>query len=225
MLNSVQRALVIAPHPDDEVLGCGGTIARLAAAGREVHVAIVTTGRPPRVPQALVDRVRDEIAAAHDVLGVRQSHFLGFPAAELDGVPHADLNGAIGDVVSGLKPDLLLLPFFGDVHLDHQLAFISGMVAARPQPRHFPRLVLAYETLSETNWFAPGITPTFSPNVYIDISDHLDSKVAAFSCFASQVREFPNERSFEALRALATLRGATVNRAAAESFMLIRHVT
>jgi N-acetylglucosamine malate deacetylase 1 len=225
MFDSVQRALIIAPHPDDEVLGCGGTIARLAASGRHVHVAIVTTGRPPRVSQELVDRVRGEVARAHGVLQVRETHFLDFPAAELDGVPHADLNAAIDAVVSSVKPDLLLLPFLGDLHLDHQLAFVSGMVAARPRPSHFPRLVLAYETLSETNWFAPGITPTFSPNVYVDISDHLDTKLAAFSCFESQMRAFPNERSLEALQALATLRGATVNLPAAESFVLIRHVT
>lgn len=216
--------LVIAPHPDDEVLGCGGTIARLSAAGSAVHVAIVTTGRHPRFREDGVAQVRAEAARAHDLLGVRATHYLELPAAELDGVAHADLNAAIGSLVDNIRPVTLFMPFLGDIHLDHQLVFRSVMVAARPRAHYYPQRLLAYETLSETNWSAPYLEPHFQPNLYIDIAETLERKIAAFRCFESQCRSFPDERSPEALRALAQLRGATVRRHAAEAFVVIREV-
>lgn len=216
--------LVIAPHPDDEVLGCGGTIARYAAAGHAVHVAIVTTGMSPRYDQQDVGRVRAEAARAHALLGVTETHYLDLPAAELDRVPHADLNAVFDRLVEEIRPRTLFLPFLGDVHLDHQLVFRSVMVAARPKADHYPPRLLAYETLSETNWSAPYVEPHFQPNLYIDIVDTLERKIAAFRCFESQCRSFPDERSPEALRALAQLRGATVRRHAAEAFVIVREV-
>ena len=223
-ISFVQRALVIAPHPDDEILGCGGTIARLVALGREVHVAVVTSGTAPRFNAEHVTTVEDEARRAHAFLGVTETHFLGFPAAELDRVAHADVNAAMLKLVGELGPDTMFLPFIGDIHLDHQLIFTSAMVAARPRGEHYPARLYAYETLSETNWYAAGITPGFLPNVFVDISGHLDRKIEAFQHFQSQVAPFPNERSVEGLRALATMRGATVHRHAAEAFMLLREV-
>lgn len=223
-IDQARRALVIAPHPDDEVLGCGGTIARLADAGCEVDVAIMTRGKPPRFDDTAAASVRRETETAHALLGVRHTHFADFPAAELDRVAHADLNRALAELVGETAPDTLFLPFIGDIHLDHQLVFTAGLVAARPTAARFPARILAYETLSETNWNAAGITPGFLPNVFIDIGDYCERKLAAFAAYRSQVRPFPHERSVEALRALALLRGATVQRKAAEAFMLIREV-
>jgi len=221
---AADRVLVIAPHPDDEVLGCGGTMARLAEAGCNVEVAIVTEGKPPRYEREGVEKVRAEAAAAHALLGIRATHYLDFPAAELDGVRHADLNARIGALVDASAPDTMFLPFVGDIHLDHQLVFRSAMVAARPRRPNYPRTILAYETLSETNWSAPYLEPAFAPNFYVDISSTLDRKLAAFAAFESQCCVFPNERSPEAIRALAALRGATVHRHAAEAFVLVREV-
>lgn len=216
--------LVIAPHPDDDVLGCGGTMARLAEKGVDVHVAIITTGRPPRFDSDDVVQVRAEAEAAHRMLGVTQTHFGAFPAAELDRVAHADLNARIEELIRSVKPETVFLPFVGDVHLDHKLVFRSVLVAARPRGTDYPRRILAYETLSETNWAAPYLDPAFAPNLFIDIAATLDSKIAAFQCFVSQCRAFPDERSPEALRALAQLRGANVHRDAAEAFVLLREV-
>ncbi len=217
-------SLVVAPHPDDEVLGCGGTVARLAAAGQAVDVAVVTTGTAPRFAAEGVAQVRAEAAAAHAMLGVRRTHFLDLPAAELDRVPHADLNAAIAGIVAQVRPRTLFVPFVGDIHLDHQLVFRACLVAARPRGQGGPDRVLAYETLSETNWGAPYLDPGFAPTTYVDIGDTLERKIDAFRAFRSQVRAFPDERSPEALRALAMLRGATVHRTAAEGFVLIREV-
>jgi len=171
------RVLIMAPHPDDEVLGCGGTIARLTEAGSTVDVAIVTVGKPPRYDRAGVEQLRAEATAAHALLGVGTTHYLDLPAAELDGVPHADLNAAIGRLIDTARPDTIFVPFVGDIHLDHQLVFRSTMVAARPRQATYPRTILAYETLSESNWSAPYVEPMFAPTVYVDIEATLDRKL------------------------------------------------
>jgi LmbE family N-acetylglucosaminyl deacetylase len=218
------RVLVIAPHPDDEVLGAGGTIARLSDSGAEVIVAVVTTGAPPLFAEAVTAKVRCEARSAHACLGVARTVFLDQPAARLDQIPHHELNRALGELVRELAPDTLLLPFVGDIHLDHQLTFLSAMVAARPHGAAFPGRILCYETLSETNWNAPLMTPSFVPNLFVDISAQLERKLDAMRLYGSQQREFPHERSLAALRALAMLRGSTVHRPAAEAFMLVRQV-
>ena len=223
-IDRIERAMVIAPHPDDEVLGCGGTIARLTALGRVVEVVVVTRGMAPRFNPAHAEQVRDEALRAHSVLGVSRTRFLDFPAAGLDQIACADLNQAVVTVVSDMRPDTLFLPFLGDLHFDHKLVFDAAMVAARPQGNDFPERIFAYETVSETNWSAPYVAPSFQPNVFVDISDYLDMKLEAFGCFSSQVRAFPNERSIETLRALAMVRGSCVSCAAAEAFTLIREV-
>ena len=218
------KTLVIAPHPDDEVLGAGGTIARLAAQGNEVYIAVVTEGKPPAFTAEATSRVQAEAREAHRVLGVKETFWLGFPAAALSETAHSALNAALFDLVQTLSPDTLLLPFIGDMHMDHQVIFTSSLVSARPHQVNFPKLILAYETLSETNWNAPYLTPSFVPNVFIDITDHVAAKIEAMQTFKSQVRPPPHERSLEALRALATLRGATVMKTAAEAFVLVRHI-
>jgi N-acetylglucosamine malate deacetylase 1 len=224
MLDEIATALVFAPHPDDEVLGAGGTIRRLANKGTSVHVAIVTRGMPPRFEAASSNGLRQELARSHEILGVSDCHFCDFPAAELDRVAHADINARLGALVAEIRPDLVFVPFVGDIHADHQITFNSALVACRPRHSEAPKLVMAYETLSETNWNAPGATAAFHPNVFIDISATLEAKIAAFQAYASQQKAFPDERSVEALRALAITRGATVYRSAAEAFMLVRAI-
>jgi len=224
LIDRVERVLVVAPHPDDEVLGCGGTIARLASAGCTVEIVIVTRGREPRFDAAGAEAVRNEALAAHRQLGIARTRFLDLPAAELDQLPQADVNAAIANIVADFGPDTLFIPFVGDLHFDHRIVFEASMVAARPRGLSFPARILAYETLSETNWSAPYLDAAFQPNLFVDITDHLEAKIAAFTCFRSQVCSFPDERSVEAVRALALVRGVCVSRAAAEAFISIREV-
>ena len=219
-----RTALVVAPHPDDEVLGCGGSIAKLVARDWEVHVAIVTKVGPPLFTEEDLVVGRREAKAAHELLGVARTHFLGLPAAGLDRVPHADLNAALGETFAEVRPSLALLPFGADLHADHQAVFHSAMVAVRPMAPGAPRTCLAYETLSETNWNAPQLTPSFTPSVFVDIGRHLERKLEALRCYATQLRPFPHERSLQAIRALAELRGATAGLPAAEAFVLVRAV-
>lgn len=217
-------ALVLAPHPDDEVLGVGGTMARLVAEHCQVHVVTVTKGTPPLFSDEVVARSRDEALRAHDRLGVHCSHWLDLPAAELDTLPQRVLNERIGNIIAQVAPDELYIPFIGDIHADHQLVFGAALVGVRPHGRRFPAGVYAYETLSETNWNAAHLTPSFLPNHFVDISTFIDRKIEALRCFASQIRPAPHERSLEAVRALATLRGANVGVAAAEGFVTVRTV-
>lgn len=209
------KVLVIAPHHDDEVLGVGGTMAKYAAEGAEVYVVIVTEGNLAECAEA---------REAHRLLGVKDTIFFSFPAAELDMVPHKEVNIKLFDVIDKIQPDLLFIPFIGDIHLDHQRIFLSSLVAARPNNRNAPKAIYAYETLSETNWYAPHVTANFVPNVFIEISEHLETKLQAMQMYESQIKAFPDERSEETLRALAILRGSTVNRFAAEAFYLIRQI-
>lgn len=223
-LESFGPTLVIAPHPDDEVLGPGGTIARLTDSGHDVFVAVVTKGMAPAFDPELVKRAQAETKRAHVLLGVRETFWLDQPAAQLSETAHAAVNAAIGEILGKVVPKTLLVPFLGDIHLDHQLTFLSSMVAARPNRSNYPRLILAYETLSETNWNAPYLTPNFVPNVFIEIEQWLPRKLEAMKMYGSQLHEHPHERSLEAVRALALLRGAAIHRPAAEAFVLVRLV-
>jgi len=216
--------LVIAPHPDDEVLGVGGTMLRHVADGDAVHVVICTKGRPPRFSPDQVERVQAEARQAHLLIGVTGSHFLDLPAAQLDTLPGADVNGALADVVDRVNPDTVYIPHAGDVHRDHQIIFQAAMVGCRPVGEDFPKRILAYETVSETDWHAAPITPAFIPNVFADISNYIDRKLEACAVYASQIRPAPDHRSLEALRALSVMRGNTMSMRNAEAFMLIREL-
>lgn len=216
------RVLIIAPHADDEVLGVGGTMARLAAEGATLQVVVVTRGMLPLFDDDGVRRVRMEALEAHRILGVEQTRFLDFPAANLDTVPQYQINLRLTEICAEIRPNIVFIPFNGDIHLDHQLVFQSALVAVRPRGQFEKIKILCYETLSETNWNAAHITPSFIPNTYINIEHYLDVKLNAMSQYSSQIKPFPHERSLETLRALAALRGSTVGCRAAEAFLLIR---
>ncbi len=217
------NVLVIAPHPDDEVLGCGGTIRRLADEGHDVHVAIATRGWEPLFPAAQVEQVRGEARAASAALGTKQLHFLDLPVTRLVELPEHELNGAVSKIVSETNPRWVLLPFRSDLHEDHKQLFDAAEVALRPLPGRLDvERILCYETLSETHWHAPGVEPAFTPHLYIDISAQLPAKLTAMQCYRSQLKDAPNARSLDSIEALAKFRGMTIHRHAAEAFMVMR---
>ncbi|MFQ5592447.1 MAG: PIG-L deacetylase family protein [Phycisphaerae bacterium] len=220
----MRTVLVIAPHPDDEVFGVGGTILRHVARGDALHVVICTRGEESRFGREQVDRVQSEARAVHAFLGLAGSHFLDLPAARLDALPASDLNEHLADVFAAVKPDTLYIPHVGDIHRDHQLVFQAAMVCSRPGDLHRPTRILAYETVSETDWYAAPLTPPFVPNVYVNISDHIDKKLEACGMYASQVKEAPHQRSIAALRALSITRGHAVGFDHAEAFVLVREI-
>ena len=216
----MQKILVIAPHPDDEVLGCGGTIKKYAQLGANISLCVVTVAYMPQWTEDFIkDRPR-QIRAAADVLGVKDIYPLDFPTVRLDTLPQKELNEKIADVVRKVKPDTLYMPHRGDLNRDHQLVHEAALVAARPTAGQSIKHVLAYEARSETEW---GFLP-FIPTVYEDITDEMESKVEAMRVYASEVKDFPHPRSLEAIDALAKTRGSEAGLKRAEAFMLIRSI-
>lgn len=218
------KVLVIAPHPDDEVLGAGGTIAKYAARGDEVYVAVVTKGCEPLFSAESVEKVRAECIEADRLLGVKKTIFMDFPAAMIETVPRYELNDAFIKLVQDIAPQEVYIPHRGDMQLDHKMVVDAAMVALRPKYKHVPQRILAYETLSETGWDIPNSTNEFIPNVYNDISEFLDKKLEAMSIFSTQLADFPNARSIESIKALAIYRGTTVSLNAAEAFCMVRDI-
>lgn len=210
--------LVFAPHNDDETLGVGGTIAKLAKAGHCVTVCEVTKG----VKVAPLKMIRDEARAAHKVLGVAETIFLELPGLDLHLTPTREKNAPYLEVVKKVDPDIAFIPHRGDLHYDHVSCADSCMVALRPMNAPHLKAIYAYETLSETEWNIPNGANAFIPNTWSDITDTLDVKLQAMACYKSQLRPFPHPRSLEALQALATVRGSTMCMNAAEAFMLLR---
>lgn len=219
---STPRALVIAPHPDDEVLGCGGTIARLAAEGVEVTVVAVCADLPPLYGADVAPLVEQEARGAHRILGVHESVFLDLPSVEISRRSVAELNGALKEVVDRVAPTLALIPF-PDRHVDHKAVFDAAMVVTRPLGiGRGISTVAMYETVSETFWNAPGAEPAFVPNWTVDIASTIGRKIEAFSRFESQLQPFPGPRSPESLEALALFRGSQSSFGYGEAFQIAR---
>lgn len=216
--------LVIAPHPDDEIIGVGGTIAKRALNGDDIYVCIVTRGCEPLFCEEFVEQGRREAREADKALGVKDTIFLDFPAVMLETIPRYEFNGKISEIVQKIKPDEVYIPHHGDMHLDHQMVADAAMVALRPKYEHVVKRIYSYETLSETGWNIPNPVNEFIPNVYEDISETITKKLEAMSIFQSQISDFPATRSIGAIDVLARFRGAMVNVSAAEAFILIREI-
>lgn len=216
--------LVIAPHPDDEIIGVGGTIAKKVSEGHNVYVCIVTKGCEPLFKQMFVEQGRSEAKKADKLLGVKETIFLDFPAVMLEKVPRYKLNEAIAQVIQELQPEEVYIPHRGDMQIDHQMVVDAAMVGLRPKYNYVVKRIYAYETLSETGWNIPNVVNEFIPTVYEDITETMEDKITAMKFFESQLAEFPNARSIEAIEALAKFRGATVNVKNAEAFSLIREI-
>lgn len=216
--------MVIAPHRDDEIIGVGGTIAKYASLGDSVFVCVLTHGVEPICQPELDEKIRDECVEADKLLGVKETIFLDFPAAMIETVPRDELNGALIRVIQEIKPDIVYIPHRGDMQLDHKMTVDAAMVALRPKYQHVVKKIYAYETLSETGWDVPNTINEFIPTSYNDITNYLDMKIKAMKMFTTQIAEYPNPRSAEAIRALAMYRGLNVNLYAAEAFYLVREI-
>lgn len=215
--------IVLAPHPDDETLGCGGALLRHVAAGESVHWCVVTAMGEGYSAEQQAKR-DSEIDAASARYGFAQTHQLGFPTTTLDTVPQSELVRKIGAVFSEVKPTVVYVPHRGDAHSDHAAVFDAAAACCKWFRYPSVKRVLVYETLSETDF---GLSPDangFRPNVFADITPHLEAKLEIMRIFASEMGRFPFPRSEEAIRALAALRGAACGCSAAEAFMLLREI-
>ena len=218
------KVLVVAPHPDDSVLGCGGAILRHVARGDKVYLCIITKNYKPEWTTDEIMQKREEAIKASAVLHIKETFFLGFPTVKLDTIPQKRLNDSIFRIVNEVEPEIVYAPHKGDLNKDHGLVFDAVMVATRPMSTGTVRQILSYETLSSTEWASPSAENAFIPNVYMDISEVLKMKLEALSVYKTELRSYPHPRSLEVVSTLAKLRGMTIGVKAAEAFMLIRGI-
>lgn len=222
--------LVVAAHPDDEVLGSGGVMARHADDGQEVHVLILGEGATSRYADreaadgSQVEHLRDAAHEAHAILGVTSTTMLGLPDNRFDTVALLDIVKSVEQVVASTGARLIYTQHGGDTNVDHQLTFRAVLAATRPQPGHAVREVHSFAVASSTEWAFGQFAPRFRPTLFVDISDHLERKLAALEVYTSELRAYPHPRSHEHVRDLARVAGATVGVTAAEPFHTVREL-
>ena len=216
------RVLVLAAHPDDEVLGMGGTIAVHSDAGDDVRIVVVTDGSSTQYPGDAVIRARkeDEAVRAAAELGVKDYVHLDLPDMRLDTLPHVEVNRVVEEHVSDFRPQVVYTPH-PDVNRDHRVLFDSVAVATRPTPDQVVRRVLTYAPTSSTEW-TPAPQNWFVPNWFVDITGRLERKVAAFAHYETERRDYPHPRSERAIRAAAEFYGSSCGVEHAEPFVLVR---
>ena len=216
------KTIIVAPHPDDETLGAGGTLLRRKAEGGKVAWLIVTSISEEHGWSAeRIEQRKNEIDKIAELYGFDEVFSLNFPTTRLDTIPMGELIAAISGVFQNFNPDEVFVPNASDVHTDHRLVFDA--VAGCTKWFRYPSVkrFLAYETLSETD-FGFKSDRQFCPNVFVNIEPFLEDKLRAVDIYASEVAAFPFPRSHTAIRALAALRGAASGAVAAEAFELLR---
>jgi LmbE family N-acetylglucosaminyl deacetylase len=214
------KILVIAAHPDDEILGCGGTIARHTAEGDEVHIMIVAEGATSRDAEGAEDvgLLKDCARAAAKVLGAKPPMLSGFPDNRLDTMDRLDVIQEIERYVDEIGPNTVFTHHGGDLNIDHRIIHEAVITACRPLPGSPVQRIFTFETISSTEWASAAIGQPFRPVRHVDISAHLPTKLAALECYGQEMRKFPHARSREAVEAQARLRGSQVGMMAAEAF-------
>jgi len=225
------KYIIIAAHPDDEVLGCGGSIAKWSKDSSEVHVLIMAEGATSR------DKSRDRVARqnelshlaqsakkAGEILGVQSVHLQDFPDNRMDSVDLLDVVKSVEEIIEKLQPEVVVTHHAGDLNIDHQITHQAVITACRPQPEQTVKRILSFEVPSATEWQSHGDRRTFVPNWFEDISVTLELKMKALEAYETEMREWPHTRSIKAVEHLARWRGASVGVEAAEAFMLVRKI-
>ena len=225
----MNKVLIIAAHPDDEVLGMGGTIAKLVKEGKEVNLLIVTDGSSSQYRGAdnlaeIIAAKKQETRRCADVLGIKDIYYGGLPDMKLDSIPHIDINQTIEQVVEKIQPDTVFTHFWGDVNCDHQNVYKSTLVAVRPVMGQVVRELYCYRVPSSTEWTPNKGDTMFMPNVFVDITEVAEQKYEAFSKYQTELRDYPHPRSVQYLRETDKAAGLRVGMLAAEEFVLLRQI-
>ncbi|MED1642041.1 PIG-L family deacetylase [Brevibacillus agri] len=223
--------LVIAAHPDDEVLGCGGTIARHVSEGDKVHVVILAEGLTSRDPSRNREEREEELSLlgeaakkANSILGVHVLRLHNFPDNRMDSLHLLDVTKTVENFIEEFQPEIVYTHHGGDVNIDHRIIHQAVITATRPIFPHTVKTLLFFETASSTEWMPMGSAPGFHPNWFVDISKSLGKKLKALEAYESEMRAWPHSRSIKALEHLAYWRGASSGVNAAEAFFLGRNI-
>jgi LmbE family N-acetylglucosaminyl deacetylase len=218
------RILAVAAHPDDEILGVGGTIAMHVDRGDVVQLAIMCEGISMRYPPERLAEVRQQSMKAAAILGVHDVIIRDLPDQRLDILPLSEIVKEVEALIRGFQPDSVYTQFSGDINRDHRVLAEAVAVAARPFAAPHVAEILMFETPSSTEWGFSQLAPSFQPNVFVDISRTLERKLQAFACYEAEVCPEPHPRSLIALRERAHYWGSHVNRHAAEAFTCLRQI-
>lgn len=216
------KIIAIAPHPDDETLGCGGTLLKHRYASDEIYLVIVTTAGPEYSPEHIRTKY-GELSKVNRIYKFKEIFDLKFRVTHIDAIEISKIIGALMRVFRQVGPDIIYLPFPNDIHTDHKVA--ADAVLSCMKWFRLPTLkkIMAYETISETEFnIRPG--PVFTPNIFVNIESYIDKKVDAMKCYKTEIARSPFPRSEENIRALATFRGSTSGFGAAEAFMLLKEI-
>jgi LmbE family N-acetylglucosaminyl deacetylase len=218
--------LVICAHPDDETLGCGGTMLKHREQGDTLYWLIVTQAHEPQWSKAVIERKTQEVERVAAAYGIQQYFRLGFPTIRLDTVSPADLMSAMRDVIAQVTPQSVYLVHGGDVHSDHHAVFGAAMSVLKPfyMAQLGVQRILSYETLSSTEAAPPHHTRAFIPTVYSDITRYLERKIEIMGLYESEAQPDLLPRGTSSIRALARYRGATIGVEYAEAFVLVREI-
>lgn len=216
--------LVVAAHPDDELLGAGGTLAAHARAGDAVHAVVMSEGAGSRYAEGMADQLAAAARRAAAEIGFASIRLEHLPDQRLDTLPLIEVTQRLEAIIDELHPDTVYTHFPQDVNHDHQVVARAAWTACRPYRAPFVERFLVFETPSSTEWAWPAGDSVFSPNTFVDISATLDVKVRAMAQYSMELRDYPHPRSERALRERAAFWGSRIGRAAAEPFCLIREV-
>lgn len=221
-----KSVLVVAAHPDDEVLGCFATVKKLIAQGWSAYTLILSGGKTSRgdVSQVELNALAREMRDANALIGVKQVFQENFPDNAFDSAPLLSIVKSVERVKALVQPDLVITHHFGDMNIDHQLAHRAVMTATRPMIGECVKTILAMEVPSSTEWNSFSRETAFIPNVFVDVSETIDDKVSAMGLYASELRQYPHPRSLQYIKELASINGKKVGLEYAESFMLVRDV-
>jgi len=221
--NTPTNVLVVAAHPDDEALGCGGAIARHSDRGDHVDILFLADGVGARGGDRadVLARRREAARGAATILGAKEPQFRDFPDNRLDSIDLLDIVQSVEEVLASRPYDIVYTHLEGDLNVDHQIVNRAVRTATRPTPTQSVRTVLAFEVPSSSEW-AFSYSPAQQPNLAISIADQMERKIAALRAYGSELRDPPHPRSIEAVRGLATWRGASHGLASAEAFTIIR---
>lgn len=222
MKKESQTILAIVAHADDEALGCGGTLARHAANGDTVHIIIMADGVTSRAADAKREPRNNSCFKVAEMLGAQKPILMDLPDNKMDSVPLLDIVQKIEPVIFNLKPDIVYTHHGNDLNVDHVITHKALLTVLRSLPGGFVKAIYAFEVLSSTEWSSPHTGAPFVPDHYVDISAHMEKKMQALKAYDEEMRPFPHARSYEAVQALAILRGAQSGLKAAESFSTIR---
>ena len=223
----MNKVLVIVAHPDDAVLGMGGTIKKLTTSGVEVNLLIVTDGSTSQYCGAedldkIIENKKSETKKAAEILGIKSIVYGGLPDMKLDITSHTMVNKIIEDVVNSIRPDTVFTHFWGDVNRDHQAVYESTLVAVRPVDSQVVKELYCYSVPSSTEWNPCKSDTMFMPNVFVEIEKYKDKKYEAMLAYSTELRKYPHPRSIQHLQELDVSVGLQVGMKATESFVCLR---